>query len=143
MKQTQNNSKFYYRAKSQITNLFSGAVLAQGNATTGVTGSPLFDKLRREFPATGLSGSQTVGALVLQVVQILLLVAGSLAVIFIVIGGIQYVLSRGNEEAAEKSKKTIVAAVWGLVIIIMAFAIVFIISNALISGTGGLGIPTN
>jgi len=53
--------------------------------------------------------------------------AGSIAVIFLIVGGFQYVASRGNEEQMEKAKKTITAAIIGIVIIVMAFAIVSIV----------------
>ena len=115
--------------------MFSGAVLAQG-----VTNSQLFRDLGRKFGGTGPAGRTNVGGLITQVIEILLLVSGGLAVVFLIIGGIQYVLSRGNEEAATAAKKTMTAAVFGLVIIIMAYAIVFIVAETLIKGSGGLGI---
>ena len=64
-------------------------------------------------------------------IDILLYFAGAVAVVFLVIGGYQYVTSRGNEEAMEKAKKTITAAIIGIVIIIMAFAIVQIVNTFL------------
>lgn len=73
--------------------------------------------------------------LLVQIVQIFLEFAGAIAVIFLVIGGFQYIASRGNEEAMEKAKKSITAAVIGIVIIVMAYAIVAIINNLLVPPT--------
>ena len=125
------------KQKNKITDMFASAILA-----LGIIDSPLLKKISDRFNANpdGPAGARTVGDLIFSVLQILLLVAGGLATLFIVIGGIRYVLARGNEEQAEQAKKTITAAVWGLAIIIMAFAIVFIISSALIEGEGGLGV---
>ena len=101
------------------------------NSTTGV---------RSYFGlGAGPAGQTTVGDLVTNVLQILLLVAGSVAVVFLVLGGFRYITSRGNEEATESAKKTMTAAIVGLVVIIMAFAAVYIVSQLLITGNTGIG----
>src|SRR3989338_1919712 len=70
--------------------------------------------------------------LLTKIINSFLYFAGGIAVLFIVIGGFQYVASRGNEEATEKAKKTVTYAVLGIVIIVMAYAIVSIVNNLLI-----------
>ncbi len=121
-------------SKQKLFNFFSGTLLAQG-----VINDFFRNQVRSQFGTqAGPAGSETAGALITSVLQLLLLFAGSLAVIFLVLGGVQYVTSRGNEEAAEKAKKTMTAAIVGLVIIIMAFAIVYIISNILIANETGI-----
>ena len=57
--------------------------------------------------------------------------AGSIAVIFLIVGGYQYITSRGNEEAMERAKRTIGAAILGIVLVVMAYAIVVIINDLL------------
>lgn len=47
-------------------------------------------------------------------------IIGTLAVLFIIIGSIMYILSSGNEEMATKAKKTITAAIIGLAIAVGA-----------------------
>lgn len=94
------------------------------------------------FGANSPAGSTSAGTLITSVLQILLLVAGSLAVVYLVIGGIKYVVSRGNEEKVESAKGTMSAAIIGLVVIIMSFAVITIISKALIQGGYiGTGVP--
>lgn len=85
-------------------------------------------------PSTGLAGAKTLPELIKMVVQGLLFFAGMIAVVFIVIGGYRYVTSGGNEEAAEKGRGTLTNAAIGLIIIIMAYAIVTVVSNAITSG---------
>ncbi len=46
------------------------------------------------------------------------------AVIFIIIGGVQYITSSGDTSKAMKAKNTIMYAVIGLVVALLAFAIV-------------------
>ena len=76
----------------------------------------------------------SVQQVVVWVINALLAVAGSVALIFITIGGFQYVTSAGNEESAEKAKKTLVTSVIGLVVIILAATIVRVIAGTLSLG---------
>lgn len=73
---------------------------------------------------SGLGGPATVGDIAKIVTNLLLGIAGSVAVIFIIVGGIMYATSAGNDQQVQKAKSTITNAVIGLVIAILAFAIV-------------------
>ena len=73
--------------------------------------------------------------LVTKVMDLFFLFAGSVAVIFIMLGGFRYVTSAGNEEQSEAGRKTLTTSVIGLVIIILAATIVRIVVSTL--GTGG------
>ena len=57
--------------------------------------------------------------------------SGIIAVIMIVIGGIQYTTSNGNPAQAQKAKQTITYAAIGLAITIFAVAIVNLVAGAL------------
>ncbi len=64
------------------------------------------------------------------IVNVLLTILGSIAVIMIVIGGIRYTVSNGDTSAVTGAKNTILYAVIGLIVAIMAYAIVnFVIDN--------------
>lgn len=64
------------------------------------------------------------------VINTILLVLGIIAVVIIVIGGIRYTLSGGDSSAVQSAKNTILYAVVGLVIAMLAFAIVnFVIAR--------------
>ena len=59
-------------------------------------------------------------------------VAGVVSVVFIVIGGIQYITSTGDPGKTKKAKDTILYALIGLIVCALSFAIVnFVISNIL------------
>lgn len=78
---------------------------------------------------TGLKGPTTLAGLITIVTNLLLGIAGAVAVIFIIIGGIQYTTSGGSEDKTRTAKSTITNAVIGLIITILAFVIVnFVIS---------------
>ena len=54
----------------------------------------------------------------------IILVAGVIAVVFIIYGGIQYMTSAGDSSKTKKAKDTILYAAIGLIICALAFAIV-------------------
>lgn len=58
------------------------------------------------------------------IVNIFLTLAGLIAVVMIVYGGVQYVISRGEEDQAKTAKSTILYAVIGLIVIGLSAAIV-------------------
>lgn len=58
------------------------------------------------------------------VTNTLLLAIGMISVIMIIIGGIRYALSGGDEKAVTAAKDTILYAVVGLVIALLSYAIV-------------------
>lgn len=76
------------------------------------------------IPTTQLNQSQ-----VTSVFNGVLAIAGAVAVIFIVLGGIKYSTSQGNPADTQKAKDTIVYALVGLVFVILSFAIVQLFSG--------------
>ncbi|KKR18376.1 MAG: hypothetical protein UU65_C0002G0189 [candidate division CPR2 bacterium GW2011_GWC1_41_48] len=63
------------------------------------------------------------------VVTLLLSVSAIIAVIFLIIGGLRYVISAGNADSVESAKNTILYSVIGLIIILLAYVIVKIVIN--------------
>ncbi|GEM_PF-2636396 len=85
--------------------------------------------------AEGLPDFCTANNLLQKVIYSAVIIAGSIAVLFIIVGGFWYLTSAGNEEQAEKGRKTAVNAILGLVLIVMSFAIIKIIVSLLTSGS--------
>lgn len=79
----------------------------------------------------GGSGQNNLPDLIQNVINILLFVIGAVAVIMIIVGGIRYVVSNGDQASITGAKNTILYAVVGLVVAIMAYAIVNFILNSL------------
>jgi hypothetical protein len=62
--------------------------------------------------------------------NVMLFVVGAISVVMVIIGGLRYVISGGNTGNVAAAKNTILYAVVGLVISIMAYAIVnFVIGS--------------
>lgn len=78
----------------------------------------------------GAATKDDLPTLIKNVINILLFVVGIIAVIAIVIGGIRYTTSNGDSSQTKSAKDTILYAVVGLVVAIMAFAIVNFVVTA-------------
>lgn len=69
----------------------------------------------------------------LGILDIMIRIAGLIAVGFVIYGGIQYVTSRGEPDKAKKALSTIINALIGLAIAIVAAAFVSFIGNEISS----------
>lgn len=58
---------------------------------------------------------------------------GALSVIFIIVGGIQYITSAGNSSGTERAKKTITYAIGGLILALSTTAIITLINSLFFS----------
>lgn len=69
--------------------------------------------------------------IVAAIIEILLRVAAIVAVIFIIYGGFSYTTSQGDPEATGRAKGTLVNALVGLAVAVMAAAIVSFIAKSI------------
>ncbi len=72
------------------------------------------------LPRVGADG----GTPIKSILQIVFAVIGALSLFFITFGGFKYVISRGDPQAIAKAKDTILYAIVGLIITLLASAIV-------------------
>ena len=62
--------------------------------------------------------------------KVLLFVIGAVSVIMLIIGGIRYTVSQGDQSAVQSAKNTILYAIVGIVVAILAYAVVnFVIAS--------------
>ena len=74
------------------------------------------------------------------VTNVMLFLVGAVSVIMIIIGGLRYVLSNGDSSQITAAKNTILYAIIGLIVAILAFAIIrFIIGSFAVDSLGGGG----
>lgn len=77
------------------------------------------------------------GGIFQQITNVLLFIIGVLSVIMLIVGGIRYVVSGGNQQAVTSAKNTILYAIVGLIVAILAFAIVNFVVGSFTGGMGG------
>lgn len=127
-----------YLYMKRITQGIKNAVALAASATT--LALPMVAHAQRDIES-GLSGIRSlfpavafnsVPGLIVFVIQILLYIAGGVAVLFVIIGGFQYITSAGNAEGATKGKKTVVNAIIGIVLIILSYMIISVITNTIL-----------
>jgi uncharacterized protein YacL len=84
-------------------------------------------------PNTGVNASNLndPGQIAQLVVNILVWAIGVIAVAFIIVGGIKYATSGGDEKKVASAKNTILYAVIGLVVALLANVIIRLVLNAL------------
>jgi hypothetical protein len=80
-----------------------------------------------------------VGGMFSTITNVLLFIIGAIAVIMIVIGGMRYVLSGGDSNQITAAKNTILYAIIGIVVAILAYAAVNFVIESFAPGTGGGG----
>ncbi len=77
-------------------------------------------------------GTRTVISIIRQVISFFLTFLAALAVLVILIAGIMYITSGGDEGKVETAKKWIIYAIIGLIIALLGWVIVNIVSNVVI-----------
>lgn len=76
------------------------------------------------------SGSGQLPDFIINMINVIIGVLGLVAVVVVIYGGIQYMTSAGDAPKVKKAKETILYACIGLIICVLAFAIVnFVIIN--------------
>lgn len=99
------------------TSLFLLPVTALSPADTACQG----------LSATGAScgsGESELKSVINNVINILLFVVGVASVLMLIIGGIRYVVSGGNQQSVSSAKNTILYALIGLIVASLAYALV-------------------
>lgn len=69
-------------------------------------------------------------------IRALFVVAGLLAILYLLLGGVAWITSGGNKESVDKARDKIQAAVVGLIVIVAVLAIVTLLEKVLNIGLG-------
>ena len=124
------------QAKAQITYAIVGlaVVILSVVIVTAISG-----RLNISYPYGQPEGTYTSGDLVAgiyNVVETLLYLVGIFAAIFIIVAGVKYITSGGDEEAARTAKRQITYAVIGLIVVFTSAALInYTFQNVSIAGT--------
>lgn len=110
----------------------SGTALAAAAACTG--GPDAADPIAAGASCAQANGTSSnlfaQGGVFQTVANTLIFLVGAVAVIFLIIGGLRYVISNGDSKAVEAAKNTILYAIIGIVVAVISFALVsFVITS--------------
>ena len=102
---------------------------------------PVFAQLSQTVN-TGLSyativgwGTQDLRSTIMLVINIIMGFLGIIAVIIVLYGGFKWMTAAGNEEQVAEAKKMIIAGIFGLAIILAAYAIASFVVSSLVNAT--------
>lgn len=108
-------------------------VPASAQVTENINADTLWgDGVAQSYNDAGFSKTdprQTIA----KIIKVTLGFLGSIAVILVVLAGFKWMTAAGNEDKIAESKKLMAAAMIGLVIILLSFAITNFVLNAVIS----------
>ncbi len=122
--------------KKIITNTLRGLLIVPAlSLVLGFAAIPVaqpaaaFDKSINEGANSAKSESQSTelfgdGGIFQTITNVLLFLVGAISVIMLIIGGVRYTISGGESSAVTGAKNTILYAVVGIVVSLLAFAIV-------------------
>ena len=113
---------------SPISMAFSGTMSEGAESARGV------DQAATLFGATGIFTT---------ISNVMLFIVGAISVIMVIIGGLRYVISGGNSSNITAAKNTILYAIVGLIIAIMAYAIINFVLESFLPGSSGASGGTN
>jgi cytochrome bd-type quinol oxidase subunit 2 len=108
--------KAFYAVSSTVL-ILPAAVLAQGYAPPQAPG--------------GVPTATSASDLILKVINWILAFIGSLAVLMIVVAGVMYITSGGDEGRVDKAKSFLTYSIVGLVVALLGYVIVLTVGNAL------------
>ncbi|MEX0649701.1 MAG: DUF6112 family protein [Candidatus Andersenbacteria bacterium] len=86
--------------------------------------------LTKAVPFAGTAQTPLIGA-VQTIINVLLMLIAIVAAIYLIVGGLQFITSSGDETQAGKGKKNILYAVIGLIVVGLSAAIVNFVIDAI------------
>lgn len=79
----------------------------------------------------GVASGDSAEKHALGIVQMIIMLMGIVAVIAIILGGVNYIMSQGDPGKVKKAKDTILYSAIGLAVVVLAYAIVTFIMTRL------------
>ncbi len=110
--------------------VLASTALASGfnySMADGAASAKGVDQASNLFGATGTFSTIT---------NVMLFLIGAISVIMLIIGGIRYVVSGGDSTAVQNAKNTILYAIVGVVVAILAYAVVNFVIGSFASNGG-------
>ena len=115
-----------------LTGISSALVLWAGKAIAATSVQEGADAAHVEGMPTELIGNNGVFT---RITNTALLIIGLVSVVMLLYGGLRYIISGGDNKKVTDAKNTVLYAIIGLIIAILAYAIVNFVLNA-------IGVPT-
>ncbi len=114
-------NKITKTASKAIAGIATFATLSAGKAVMALSVRDGIEAAKTDEMPTTLIGN---GGVINNITNTILYVLGIISVVMLIVGGVKYALSAGDAKAVTDAKNTILYALIGLVIAILAYSIV-------------------
>ena len=126
--------------KNKVLGLGAGILTYVASGTTVIAQSSAEQGLDRAVAADNRTEAIFgQGGVFQTVVNVLLFLVGAISVIMLIVGGIRYILSAGDQNAVTSAKNTILYAIIGIIVAVLAWAIVNFLLGWLYTGDAVIG----
>jgi formate hydrogenlyase subunit 3/multisubunit Na+/H+ antiporter MnhD subunit len=88
-------------------------------------------QMSRPTDSHGLSTQANPNSMLIDVINWILTFTASLAVLMIVVSGVMYITSGGEQQRVETAKKILIFSVAGLAIVLLSYVIMYTVSKSL------------
>lgn len=114
--------------------VWATSLISLSPVTVNAQNLDVWGNAQNSYAEIGLSDTDPRDV-VANVIQVVLGFLGTIAVVLIIVAGFQWMTAAGSEDKIAKAKKIMTAAVIGLVIVLMAYALSTFVINAIIGAT--------
>ena len=124
----------------------SAQFFGAGNNNVASQGQSIFDNLGSLLTPFQPAGDISIRSLFITAFTFIILLAGVIAILYLIWAGIQYITASTDEDKAKKAKTAIFNAIIGIVVIILSYAIIFYVARLTQDAAGsitGNGSTTN
>ena len=122
--------------------IFSIIVMIFSLSISPVQAVDLTNKLKAVGSAGNLGETPDLASVIGRIIKAFLTLLGAVFMIYVIYGGYQWIMAKGNEEQLTKDKAIIRGSIIGIIVVLAAYAITsFVISN--VSEATGYGQSIN
>ena len=105
-----------------------------GAGISALTTGSAFAQVGEGIADTSASAGATqtdLPTIINNVINVLLYIVGVAAVVMLIVGGIRYIVSSGDQQAVAGAKNTIIYSIVGIIVAVLAYAAVNFVFNTL------------
>ncbi len=115
------------------------ATMSPAYAVTCLDGVTVKDKITDcpEYAGTEIADTADLTSIVHTIINIIIGIVGFVAVVVMILGGISFITSQGDTTKVTKARNTILYGVVGLIVALLAFAIVNFVLSSVFTKSGG------
>ena len=117
----------------KTTSIATGAAAA----VSALSALPAYAQVQNGLDATSATAGATstdINEVIANAINVLLFIVGVASVVMLIVGGIRYIVSSGDQQAVAGAKNTIIYSIVGIIVAVLAYAAVTYVFSTLGGG---------